>query len=78
MRVYDIVATSLAAVVAIAILLSAVIVTGGLFILGWSVFSQLIITVYLRNSPWASNLSYQIKFFFSLSLFLSGKMLLNI
>ena len=28
-------ATSLAAVVAIAILLSAVIVTGGLFILGW-------------------------------------------
>jgi len=28
-------ATSLAAVVAIAILLSAVIVTGGLFVLGW-------------------------------------------
>jgi len=33
-------ATSLAAVVAIAVLLSAVIVTGGLFVLGWYVFSQ--------------------------------------
>ena len=31
-------ATSLAAVVAIAVLLSAVIVTGGLFVLGWYVF----------------------------------------